>query len=100
MKTRPATSHKDATSGHAGTRGAAQRAMAVKSARSVRPAAKARVRDRLKLYRAKRHFDRTPEPADDAPAPAPKRATGPQYVIQKHDARRLHYDFRLELDGA
>jgi bifunctional non-homologous end joining protein LigD len=49
----------------------------------------------LAAYRAKRSFDRTPEPA-------PKRArskTGHSFVVQKHAARRLHYDFRLELDG-
>lgn len=53
--------------------------------------------DRLARYRAKRHRDRTPEPAGDTtPAPSPE---GPRFVIQKHAARRLHYDFRLEVDG-
>ncbi|MCC6948963.1 MAG: DNA ligase D [Bradyrhizobiaceae bacterium] len=53
--------------------------------------------DRLKEYRAKRDFSRTPEPA-----PARRRRTGrkPRYLIQKHAARRLHFDFRLEHDGA
>jgi bifunctional non-homologous end joining protein LigD len=47
-------------------------------------------------YAAKRSFARTPEPG---PAAAAKR-TGPLlFVVQKHAARRLHYDFRLELDG-
>jgi bifunctional non-homologous end joining protein LigD len=49
----------------------------------------------LTRYRAKRHFDRTPEPK----AGRVKHAAGNSYLIQKHAARRLHYDFRLELDG-
>src|SRR5438552_4475 len=51
----------------------------------------------LKEYRRKRHFDRTPEPAGK-PAPR-KQSSRLLYIIQKHDASRLHYDFRLELDG-
>src|SRR5579862_5454897 len=50
----------------------------------------------LAKYRQKRHFDRTPEPKGLAAAKSP---SGLRYVIQKHDASRLHYDFRLELDG-
>jgi bifunctional non-homologous end joining protein LigD len=49
----------------------------------------------LDTYRKKRDFDRTPEPKGDKG----KRAAGNGFVIQKHDARRLHYDFRLEMDG-
>jgi bifunctional non-homologous end joining protein LigD len=49
----------------------------------------------LTTYRSKRDFTRTAEPSGDG-APA---ATGHSFVIQKHAARRLHYDFRLELDG-
>lgn len=48
----------------------------------------------LRAYRAKRRFDETPEPAGSQ-----ARRKGWSYVIQKHDATRLHYDFRLELDG-
>lgn len=51
----------------------------------------------LAAYRAKRHFEKTPEPAgrkDSSLAGGQLR-----YVIQKHAARRMHYDFRLELDG-
>ncbi len=50
----------------------------------------------LKDYAAKRHFEQTPEPSSfDAPE-----GSGPlRFVIQKHAARRLHYDLRLECDG-
>ena len=48
----------------------------------------------LQVYRRKRKFDVTPEPRGRA-----QRAKGNQFVIQKHAARRLHYDLRLELDG-
>jgi len=53
--------------------------------------------DRLRDYRAKRDFARTPEPVGEAPLPTTVPALA--YVIQKHAATRLHYDFRLELDG-
>jgi bifunctional non-homologous end joining protein LigD len=48
----------------------------------------------LRKYRAMRRFDATPEPKGVKP-----KRQGWSYVIQKHDATRLHYDFRLELDG-
>ena len=48
----------------------------------------------LQVYRRKRKFDVTPEPRGRQ-----ARGKGNQYVIQKHAARRLHYDLRLELDG-
>jgi bifunctional non-homologous end joining protein LigD len=49
----------------------------------------------LEEYARKRSFDKTPEPA---PGPA-KAASGLRYCIQRHDATRLHYDLRLEVDG-
>lgn len=51
--------------------------------------------DRLREYKAKRDFRRTPEPK------GARRKSGRKlrYLIQKHAARRLHYDFRLEWNG-
>jgi bifunctional non-homologous end joining protein LigD len=51
----------------------------------------------LEEYRKKRRFDVTPEPAG-ARAPK-KRGKGLSYVVQKHRATALHYDFRLEWNG-
>ncbi len=51
---------------------------------------------KLARYRGKRDFARTPEPSGARSAAADR---GLQYVVQKHDATRLHYDFRLEHDG-
>jgi len=48
----------------------------------------------LEEYQRKRRFDETPEP----PAKLEKKS-GHRFVVQKHRATRLHYDFRLELDG-
>lgn len=48
----------------------------------------------LAEYRQKRRFRRTPEPQGKRRAKA-----GHRFVVQKHAATRLHYDFRLELDG-
>ena len=48
----------------------------------------------LEIYRKKRKFDVTAEPRGRKAARG-----GNRYVIQKHDATRLHYDLRLELDG-
>jgi bifunctional non-homologous end joining protein LigD len=51
--------------------------------------------DSLQRYREKRDFGRTPEPAGEVAA-----ADGrPRFVVQRHRARRLHYDFRLEIGG-
>ena len=65
----------------------------------------------LKKYVEKRNFSKTPEPSGGAGARGGKKAgkaetktskraaKGLAFVVQKHDASRLHYDFRLELDG-
>ena len=50
----------------------------------------------LQRYIRKRDFGKTPEPKGSVAAP---RKRGLRFVVQKHAARRLHYDFRLELDG-
>ena len=55
----------------------------------------------LETYQRKRDFARTPEPSGEAAkaaAPAPASVTR-RFVVQRHRARRLHYDFRLEIDG-
>ncbi|WP_248920075.1 DNA ligase D [Pseudomonas entomophila] len=52
----------------------------------------------LQEYQRKRDFNATPEPAGKRARPRSAHAL--QYCIQKHDASHLHYDFRLELDGA
>src|ERR1700716_2617048 len=77
---------------------------------------------KLEEYKRKRHFDKTPEPSGDAdPLPSKSAQAGkrkrlpnpklPQleiregaehgdtFVVQKHSATRLHYDFRLAIDG-
>ncbi|WP_223205835.1 DNA polymerase ligase N-terminal domain-containing protein [Streptomyces xanthii] len=68
-------------------------------------------RDSLRAYRDKRHFDRTSEPRGDQPDRGDQpgrgerkdttRAEGdePAFVVQIHDARTMHFDFRLEVDG-
>jgi len=67
--------------------------------------------ERLKEYRSKRRFEKTPEPSGEGEGEvssefykvvkkkfsAPK--ARPVYVVQEHKARRLHWDLRLELDG-
>jgi DNA ligase D-like protein (predicted 3'-phosphoesterase) len=52
--------------------------------------------DQLKSYREKRDFAVTSEPAPKEGAPAPEAEI---FVVQKHAARNLHYDLRLEVDG-
>ncbi|APG87401.1 ATP-dependent DNA ligase clustered with Ku protein, LigD (plasmid) [Sinorhizobium americanum CCGM7] len=50
----------------------------------------------LSKYRAKRDFKKPSEPSGEAQVKPSNRR---RFVIQKHDAARLHYDLRLELDG-
>jgi len=54
----------------------------------------ARRADPLAQYNAKRDFALTPEPAGKV-----AKGAGNRFIVQKHDATRLHYDFRLEVDG-
>ena len=51
----------------------------------------------LDEYAAKRHFENTPEPPPGKKKS--KSAANPYFCVQRHDATRLHYDFRLEIDG-
>ena len=62
---------------------------------AARKVAKTASSGKLGVYRHKRDFKITPEP----PAEVKSSRGGNSYLIQKHDATRLHYDFRLELDG-
>src|SRR3954466_15998575 len=60
-----------------------------------RPAAGSNAGSRhLDTYKAKRSFERTPEPAG-----AVSKEEGHLFVVHKHAARRLHYDLRLEMEG-
>jgi len=52
----------------------------------------------LREYKRKRDFSTTSEPKGGKPKPKTVRGAS-RFVIQKHDARRLHYDFRLEMEG-
>ena len=59
----------------------------------------------LKQYAEKRSFNQTPEPAPDAATHKVKKAasaaqSAPMFCVQRHHASHLHYDFRLEVDGA
>jgi bifunctional non-homologous end joining protein LigD len=53
----------------------------------------------LETYQAKRDFKVTPEPQGRSRGTTARGGNALSFVIQKHDATRLHYDFRLELDG-
>jgi bifunctional non-homologous end joining protein LigD len=51
----------------------------------------------LRDYSAKRDFKQTPEP--EPSSPSQRESDQPIFLVQKHDASRLHYDFRLEVEG-
>jgi len=63
----------------------------------ARRARTAKARPRLAEYEAKRDFRVTPEPP---PRAAARSRGAPTFMVHKHHARRLHYDLRLEIDGA
>ncbi|GHE85058.1 3'-phosphoesterase [Streptomyces spiralis] len=50
--------------------------------------------ERLREYRGKRDFERTREPSGQGPSGGAE----PRFVVQIHDARRMHFDFRLQVD--
>ena len=52
-------------------------------------------KERLRTYRGKRRFDTTSEPHGEPVSPGEE----PSFVVQIHDASRIHFDFRLEVDG-
>src|SRR3989440_1175469 len=52
----------------------------------------------LAEYKRKRDFKKTAEPVGGKPLPEKIKGAS-RFVVQKHDARRLHYDFRLEMEG-
>jgi bifunctional non-homologous end joining protein LigD len=54
----------------------------------------------LERYKHKRDFDKTPEPSgSEGTGEGPSPGRGRRFVVQRHRATRLHYDFRLEIDG-
>jgi bifunctional non-homologous end joining protein LigD len=68
----------------------------IKRGATKRGAARTAAPRKLSRYHSKRDFGKTAEPAADRGV---ARSERPRFVVQKHDARRLHYDLRLELDG-
>lgn len=56
-------------------------------------------KDRLATYRGKRDFSRTQESGGSAPAAMTSDLVAPRFVVQRHRARSLHYDLRLEIDS-
>jgi bifunctional non-homologous end joining protein LigD len=73
-----------------------QRAAKRSAVRRTKTGHKSGAFKKLAKYRAKRDFSKTAEPSGSAKARADKHR---RFVIQKHDATRLHYDLRLEYDG-
>ena len=107
--TRPArklTKSKAATKTAAAKKAAPKKKAAAKKTAAKKTAAKKTAAPQKKVaaaalgdYARRRHFARTPEPDARQPAAAASPDRGGAYAIQRHDARRLHWDLRLELDG-
>jgi bifunctional non-homologous end joining protein LigD len=79
-----------------------KRAVAKRAASQTAPPkakAKRAGKSSLSEYKKKRDFARTPEPTTPEPKAARPPSTGHGFVVQKHAARRTHYDLRIELDG-
>ncbi len=64
-----------------------------------RTSAKKQPKNSLSTYRKKRHFNKTSEPYKTPRSSSVQKAKHPIFVVQKHDASHLHYDFRLEYRG-
>ncbi len=71
--------------------------MSIRASESPRDGYNGGVADPLRGYRSKRDFGATPEPAGGASDG--ETGNAPRFVIQEHDATRLHWDLRLERDG-
>jgi bifunctional non-homologous end joining protein LigD len=63
------------------------------------PRKKAAAEERLSSYERKRDFGQTPEPSGRGGGQQAATPDGPRFVVQRHRARRLHYDLRFEIDG-
>jgi len=81
----------------AGQKGKAARSAGTPKARRDKSAAEPDAAGKLARYQSMRDFARTPEPAGAAEASAEQSTR--RFVVQKHRARRLHYDLRFEIDG-
>lgn len=100
--TPPCTGYQPDVVGQRGTgaAGKAKRASGAKAAMAAdagKAADAAKAGDKLERYHAKRDFTKTSEPSGRRRRR--RRRGAPRYVVQLHDARRLHYDVRLEVEG-
>ena len=81
----------------AGRRQRARAAKAPATAAGQEPASGSVAAEKLATYHAKRDFSRTPEPAGATPQVVPGETL--RFVVQRHRARRRHYDLRFEMNG-